>query len=39
MSKELAKIKVDVPIIVTLKDLEVTKPNSQKLNKLLDDLQ
>ena len=39
MSKELAKIKVDVPIIVTLKDLEVTKPNSQKLNNLLDDLE
>ena len=39
MSKELAKIKVDVPIIITLKDLEVTKPNSQKLNNLLDDLE
>ena len=39
MSKELAKIKVDVPIVVTLKDLEVTKPNSQKLNNLLDDLE
>ena len=39
MSKELAKIKVDVPIVVNLKDLKFKNPNSDKLNTLLDDLE
>ena len=39
MSKELAKIKVDVPIIVGLDDLEFKKSDSLELNNLLDDLE
>ena len=39
MSKELAKIKINVPIIVNLKDIELKKPNSQEINNLLDDLE
>ena len=39
MSKELAKIKINVPIIVNLKDIEVKKANSQEINNLLDDLE
>ena len=39
MSKELAKIKVDVPIVVGLDDLEFKKSDSIELNNLLDDLE
>ncbi len=39
MSKELAKIKVDVPIVVGLDDLEFKKSDSLELNNLLDDLE
>ena len=39
MSKELAIIKIDVPLSVNLSDLKIKKANSKDLNSLLDEME
>ena len=39
MSKELAIIKIDVPLSINLRDLKIKKANSKDLNSLLDEME